>query len=245
MKYDVHVHIGFFKNKNTTFYFNPGDVLKELKSTGITHAVVMSTTQNAGLNVFDKVIQEFKLIENIGVKIYPSLWCLPKMLDNFSLYLSKYNWKALKIHPLSQAWNDYSVEQVFSYAKQYHLPIIIHTGFSKRTKCQRFEKIIKKYNDVSVILAHGQPNEYALEMLKKYSNCYIDTAFISSAQLISILKCGYHNKVLYGSDFPVQYTYPSTKELLRELDYNRMLINNNSVNENSFLKIFDHAGSII
>lgn len=223
MKYDSHVHIGFFKNKEKTFYFNPKNVISDLKEVGITHAVVMSTTQNAGIDSFFDVLREFQSIENAGLRLYPVLWCLPEMLKTFGNYISAYSWRALKVHALSQNWKDRELDKLFSYATVCNLPIIIHTGFSRYTSCRRYEKFIRKYKSVNVILAHGQPEEYAERLVSKYSNCYLDTAFMHSQQIIRLLKLNQGSKMLYGSDYPVQYAHPNTQLLLKELENNRRI----------------------
>ena len=223
MKYDSHVHIGFFKTKEKTFYFNPSNVIGDLKDVGITHAVVMSTTQNAGIDSFFDVIREFQSIENTGIQLYPVLWCLPEMLKTFDGYISAYSWRALKIHALSQNWKDSKLDKLFSYALACGLPIIIHTGYSRYTSCRRYEKFIRKYKTVNVILAHGQPERDAEKLVSKYSNCYLDTAFMHSQQILRLLKSNLGNKILYGSDYPVQYTHPNTQLLLKELEVNRRI----------------------
>lgn len=241
MKYDSHVHIGFFKNKEKTFYFDPLKVITDLQAIGLTDVVVMSTTQNAGVDSFTTVLKEFRVIERTEINIYPTLWCLPEMLDNFGFYNSAYHWKALKLHTLSQNWKDFEIEKLFTFAAKYQLPIIIHTGFSKMSGCRRFEKFIKKFETVNVILAHGHPEIYAEELVSTYKNCYLDTAFQPSIRISHLLNSTINSKVLYGSDYPVQYTYPETNILLKELGKSMEIFEKN--NDNSpFITIFNSQG---
>lgn len=244
MKYDSHVHIGLFKNKNHTFYFEPKKVIDDLSSSGITHAVVMSTTQNSGLSFFSDVLDEFKQLENSKITIFPTLWCLPEMIKDFSSYIEAYNWKALKIHALSQKWKNEDIEKLFCLSAQYHLPIIVHTGFSEHTKCQRFETFIKTFSKVNIILAHAQPMKYAIQLLAKYSNCFIDTAFLPTSQLHTLLKEVNNGKVLYGSDYPIQYAHPDTKILLREIDISKELFGKYINNNQLFSHVFDSKEGI-
>jgi len=246
MKYDSHVHIGFFKTKEKIFYFNPSNVISDLKEVGITHAVVMSTTQNAGIDSFFDVIREFQSIENTGIQLYPVLWCLPEMLKSFSSYISAYSWRALKVHALSQNWKDSELDKLFSYASVCNLPVIIHTGFSKYTSCRRYEKFIEKYKAVNVILAHGQPERNVEKLVSKYSNCYLDTAFMHSQQVIRLLKSNLESKILYGSDYPVQYAHPNTRILLEENSRNISILRDNdkNFNEINFLQVFDFKENI-
>lgn len=224
MDYDCHVHIGVFKNRTKTFYFSPKIVLSDLKCVGIKEAVLMSTTQNSGINSFSEVLQEFTEVEKSQVKVHPGLWCLPEMISNFDYYVNSYKWEILKIHPYSQNWKNSELEFVFRYASKSSLPIIIHTGFFRNDFCYRFEKFIKKYQDVKTILAHGHPAEEAKYMILKYENCYLDTAFMNPSELNEILDKNTRNKILYGSDYPVQYAHPDTKKLLSYIDKNKLLL---------------------
>ena len=161
------------------------------------------------------------------------------MINNFSSYIGVFNWKALKIHTLSQKWKDADIEKLFHFSEQYNLPLIIHTGFSKHTKCQRFETFIQNFPKVNVILAHGQPYEYAKQLLTKYSNCFLDTAFLSSSQLCNLLEEVNNDKIFYGSDYPIQYAHPDTKILLRELDISKKLFEKHINNNQLFYQVFD------
>lgn len=129
------------------------------------------------------------------------------------------------------------------YAVKYKLPIIVHTGFSKMTTCRRFEKFIKNFKSVPVILAHGQPEVQAEKLVSTYTNCYLDTAFLSSLQISRLLESEVKAKVLLGSDYPIQYTYPDTKKLLVELGENWNVFEKTMTLLN-FLEFFAHKVKI-
>ena len=118
-------------------------------------------------------------------------------------------YKGFKLHPRGNHW-DLSdkktfelAEQVFRYADNYELPILIHCGCDDFEKPTLFEPFIAKYQKVQVQLAHCRPVEETLYMLKKYPNTLCDTAFVPKDVQNQIIAAGFGNRIRYGSDFPI------------------------------------------
>ena len=64
--------------------------------------------------------------------------------------------------------------------------------------------------------------------------------------MIRLLKSNLESKILYGSDYPVQYAHPNTKILLEENSRNISILRDNdkNFNEINFLQVFDFKENI-
>lgn len=101
-----------------------------------------------------------------------------------------------------------------------NLPLLIHTGGRPEAEPLQFERFIKDYSEVKTILAHGRPIDQACEIIKRYSNAYVDTAFMPIEDINFLIETGLKNKIIFGSDYPIDsYFHP-------EKDRKEVYINN-------------------
>ncbi|MEM1627265.1 MAG: amidohydrolase family protein [Sulfolobaceae archaeon] len=130
---------------------------------------------------------------------------------------------AIKLHPVHHYYkpNDYRPEEkglknlieIYSFAEDYKLPIIFHTGTSIATNARNkfgdpifIDDVVRDFN-VNVILAHaGRPIwcNTAFYMAKNYSNVYIEISSIPVHRIREYIPRINEilDKVIYGSDFP-------------------------------------------
>ena len=113
------------------------------------------------------------------------------------------HWEA---HP-EWAHNAKLVERGLGVAKQLKVPVLLHTGNNDNCHAGKFAGIIQNNNDLTFVLAHGRPIEEAIELINKCSNVFVDTAFMPMSDLRKILDIGLIDKVLFGTDAPINHVF--------------------------------------
>ncbi len=185
-----------------------------MEQVGVSYYAVSSTTQCE--ENYPKVLNEIEEIICLDKeKVLPVMWITPEGLKgNIAWYLeSNIKWKMLKIHPFLNKgeWTPGRgyIEEVADIARELSVPILIHTGEDACCTASLFETTIKENKDVVFILAHGRSLVDSLEMTKKYSNAYADSAFMPIDDMNVFLKKGLQHKLLWGTDMCIpKYFYP-------------------------------------
>lgn len=211
MLFDSHIHFGQFHD----IYTSPTELRAFLDSVGVERFAASSTTICE--SDYDKVIAETKDLADIcGRRFLPVLWITPPMLNDgglFKLMDSGIRWRCLKIHPQLHptTWIDDSHEMkwVVSMASVLQIPLLIHTGEKEGCNPKLYEKPISDFPNVVFILAHGRPISDTIELMKKHSNVWCDTAFMPTGNIVKLCDEKMSNRVLWGSDYPIpKYYYP-------------------------------------
>ena len=206
---DNHVHVGWF----TDGYHSPREVWYSEMAAGIDEMAVSSTSTCAEL--YKVVVREMRELVRIGGnRIYPILWLTPKMMKRryalpFMLH-SKVRWRGIKMHWGAHpewAHNEKLVERGLGVAKKLKVPVLLHTGNFENCHAGKFAEIIQNNNDLTFVLAHGRPVDEAIEIMNKCSNAFVDTAFMPMCDLHKILNGGLMEKVLFGTDAPINRVY--------------------------------------
>lgn len=220
--FDHHVHIGQWKDS----YFSADFVFKYLQKQGKSGCNFMSTTSCAPLHpddkeeitsLYEKVREEIKkalqTAEEIQFNACAFYWVVPLFNLNgitFEQVFSELpDYKGLKLHPLSHNWNPENpgraelLNNVFDFAEKYSLPVILHTGTSPEDSPCIFERWYKNYPGVKVTLAHCKNLSEVKYLFDNYPQLNGDTAFIPQDNLEYLLRNGYENRLLYGSDYPI------------------------------------------
>ena len=205
---DNHVHIGWF----TDGYHKPLDVFNSEKAAGISEISVSSTSTCAEL--YKLVVKEMKSLITVGgSNIHPILWLTPRMLKTYGIrYMlhSKIRWEGIKRHCVSHRewfYNKKLTYQAINIARNLNVPVLLHTGEFKECRAAVFEPLIKSNTDINFVLAHGRPIMQTIDMLDKYSNCFVDTAFMPKEHIKLLLASGLEDKILFGTDAPIDLIY--------------------------------------
>lgn len=205
---DNHVHIGWYSDG----YHNPLDIWQAVQNAGIDDIVVSSTSTCAEL--YKLVVREmYELIKVGGSHIHPLLWVTPRMVKTWGIrYMlhSKIRWQGLKMHwGANREWyyNRELVYRVLEIARKKSLPVLLHTGGSKECEPKVFEGIINQYTDLKFILAHGRPIDQTIKVMDSCENTFVDTAFMPVDDVFKLIKKGFINRVLFGSDAPINLIY--------------------------------------
>jgi len=212
---DNHIHIGQFEE----VYYPAVEVFEAVFSSGLVDRLVFSSTTSCIDSVkYSKVETEIdSALAFYGQeKTVPLFWFTPGYIDqgvNIETAMSSLPYHGFKLHPFAQRWNfenkeHYSsIRTIFDYAAQCALPVLIHTGESERDNSARFEPFFSAYPAVRFILAHCRPLDTAIAVIRKYSNAYGDTAFVSAENIKRLSDAGLGSKLLLGTDFPITHYF--------------------------------------
>ena len=192
------------------------------REVGIDEIVVSSTSTCAEL--YKLAIKEMRALIRLGdARIHPVLWLTPRMMKTWGIrYMlrSRIRWQAIKMHwEAHHEWyyNPKLTNQALSIARKLNIPILFHTGEFKECKASVFMNICKQNDDLIFVLAHGRPLKEAIEVLGKCPNTYVDTAFMPIEHIEELVREGYTDRILFGTDAPInQVFFPnqSTKDYI-------------------------------
>ena len=159
--------------------------------------------------------------KKVGLKDHPLYWVIPEVhgVKNQSKAatikeaMSDLPYEGFKIHPRGNPWNledDETwrlTEEVFSYAEEHSLFILIHAGPDDFELPAKFESFIARHPKVLVQLAHCRPLKDTLYMLRTYPNVVCDTAFVDDETKKKIEEAGFADRIRFGTDFPITHYF--------------------------------------
>lgn len=233
---DMHVHIGTI----LTFDMSEKTVIDTMNQHGIEFALVSNVEgsevdfeqkpipykqQKNQIEINERVIQfAYDYPDRIGALI----WIRPreeKCDEAFEemIRMHRKTIYGLKLHPFHSAItvDDERVKPYIELARNYHLPILVHTANDECSKAIHVYNAAKLYPDVVFIMAHmelGSNHEEAIQILKECDNVYGDSAWVTPEDSYDIIEtCGAH-KYMFGTDNPVNglmtYEDPINQEYL-------------------------------
>jgi uncharacterized protein len=140
--------------------------------------------------------------------ILPFLRVNPKTItrERF-MELIENKFKGLKLHPDSQNFkvDDKEYFWIYELCQKRNIPILFHSSYkTKNSHPRTILKIVKKFPNLNVIMAHFFGGDYSLmQEAKDYPNLYVDTSINSGTlkRLQSVEKYGFKN-LLFASDIP-------------------------------------------
>ena len=218
---DAHAHTGY-----PNYFFAPEitseQLLERMDTLNIQYAINLCSMH---LLVQDKKIDELKKargeFENSDGRIFYLGFFNPRnSIKDLAVLKEVLQWpgfKGIKIHPSFNgvSADDASYEPVWKLASEYNLPIVAHTWSASSynpvqilSTPEKFEKFIKKYQDVRFVLGHsggrGTGRFEAVRMVNEYKNVYMDFAgdIYCYGYFENMAGSVPENKVLFGSDYP-------------------------------------------
>ena len=208
---DCHIHFGQFRDG----YFSVSQLVSQIQSLGIARACVMPT----GFYSKKEFFECLSALQSLPQERFDSfLWLSPRILRWMPVenIFKLHNFKAIKIHGVAHPdWFAFpeKINEVCAFAGEKHVPLMFHTG--KETPASLFAHYCQQNPHTTFILAHGNPIEETISILSKYSNVYVDTAFLPFQNIKIICENGLENKILFGTDYPITtYFYKETPPLL-------------------------------
>ncbi|GHU27208.1 hypothetical protein FACS1894172_19270 [Spirochaetia bacterium] len=211
---DTHIHIGQFRE----IFYNPSEIIQIISDSGIKGCVYSSTTSCKDGVKYHEIQKEIEgVISHFSPSIFkPYLWFIPSYKAegiNIEDAMNDIPYKGIKIHPYANDWtnnipkNNNILHELFEYASDFNIPILIHTGENGKDAPNTFEYFFNQYPKAKCILAHCRPVLETIEMFRTYKNVYGDTAFLSKANLQKIIQAGFADRILLGSDFPITHYF--------------------------------------
>ena len=202
---DSHLHIG---NLSDTEIVIPEQIKKQLNIWGVTGGMVMPVAKRGGGDDWETHKQLYLSAYKIGfdIALYVNRKMLKQCSDLSNFLLLPFS--ALKIHPSAVDFSDQDLCRVCEIAVLLKLPLMIHTGFEDCCRASRFEPFIIQYPEVNFVLCHARPSDEAFPLLMRYTNVWIDTAFLPFSNLQLCLSSETENRILFGTDFPVNRWFP-------------------------------------
>ena len=213
---DSHVHIGQYEDR----YYDPLEIMDVVISAGMEGVSFSSTSSCIDCILYPEIEKEIvSFLSHISYTaeiIRPFFWYIPDYIKKNIVIESAFDsipYKGIKIHPFAHNW-DFddlrhmeALHDLFDYAGENNLPVLIHTGCNGVDNANRFERFINEYRNVKCTLAHCRPINTTIEMLKKYTNAYCDTSFTSKTNIQRIISAGFKDRIILGSDFPITYFF--------------------------------------
>lgn len=250
MRIDSHVHI------NDTLFFMPEEyVLESMNKYGIDYSLVSNADaaevdhdQNLLSEQIGQIEANLRLLrfarEN-PTKIGVLLWVKP-LTEGYSKELEDLLVKnrdivyGIKVHPFHSkiSFGSKEVEKYIQLARKYSLPVVTHTASDYESSPRVVYEVALKYPDVNFVMVHmglGTDNEEAIDLISKLPNLYGDTTWVSLEKTIKAIKICGSDKILFGSDNPIDGldTYKSyltyfqdLKDFISTEDYEKLMYKN-------------------
>jgi predicted TIM-barrel fold metal-dependent hydrolase len=213
---DAHIHTGQFRE----IWYDPDIVIPIILEAGVDRIVFSSTTSCKENIQYAEVEQEIESVLSMygysTQKVRPLLWYVPGYYDNglgIERLMQTLPYGGIKIHPRAHNWDMENkktlalLEELFGYADQYKLPVLIHTGYDKIDEAEKFGQYFTKYSNAKIVLAHCRPLNQALQLLLTNQNVYCDTAFMDEKTISVLFEKGLSSRIIPGSDFPITHYY--------------------------------------
>lgn len=148
--------------------------------------------------------------------------------------VEEFGFSGLKLYPpCGVAPDDAAFRPYFEYCQEKRLPVLIHIGPTSpvlsfvEAHPMRVDAPARRYDKIPFILAHGAVNyrEECVNLCKYRPNVYLD---LSGAQhdagdprrlqdLLKVLGSGINHKVIFGTDWPINYHAPVNRRLIEVL----------------------------
>jgi len=208
---DIHNHIGLSRDGG---HGELDILLSNMEEIGITSSIVFATDEeNTGAtfeNVNTKIIDAQKEHPDKIIafaRIVPSAG--KKAIEEFKR-CCRQGIKGLKLKP-TDGFEPQDATIIFDLIDSDHFPVLIHTGHEPVSHPSIWEPFFIEYPKIDFILAHGGKDQYrkCAEIVKKYSNVYVDTSTLSYHRTEYLYEILGPEKILFGSDYP--YSHPAVE----------------------------------
>lgn len=216
---DHHVHVGWYSDGN----HSPQEVWQAEQAAGVDDIVVSSTS--TCVELYKVVVREMQeLIRLGGSHVHPLLWLTPRMIKTWGLrYMlhSKVKWQGVKMHwQAHHEWfyNKQLVAKAMQVVEHLNVPLLLHTGEFRECEAQVFLSLIQSFPSITFVLAHGRPIDQTIDVMHRCPNVYVDTAFMPVNDVARLIDKGFLNRVLWGTDAPINRIYYKNKSTTKFLN---------------------------
>ena len=217
---DAHVHVGWYyrsnggeeNGKGLDCYYSPQLISNILKASGVEEFIFSSLSCQCQ-DAIDIVEQEaLEVVAIFGEGAHPFYWCTGALYD-FDPYfkvLDKGIWQGVKIHELETPWvkkRPRDLDRMLSVLEERNVPVQIHTGEFEGCYPLELLPFVLKHPQLRVDFAHCRPHKETISCMKMCPNLFTDTAFMPVEYYKELVDAGLEDRVLFGTDFPIQGAY--------------------------------------
>ena len=200
--FDIHTHTGF--NDPDGFKSSAEDVVATLTTAGSRGIVMPMHEPDGYAPANDRVLEESEASRG---RLVPFCRLDPhKAPVEEARRCVDSGARGIKLHPRAEGFDlaDPAVDEIFAFAHERRLPILIHAGRGIPALALHALMLSKRYPDARVILAHGALTDlsWVWRELPSCPNVFIDSSTWSSSDLTALLALVPPGQVLYGSDIP-------------------------------------------
>jgi len=125
----------------------------------------------------------------------------------------------IKLHPRAERFGlgDQSARQIFAFAHDLHLPILVHAGRGIPTLGRDALDLARAYPSVPIILAHAAISDLAWIWSEAAGqrNLFSDTAWWNTADQLALFALIPPGQILFASDTPYGRTVAAATVVLR------------------------------
>ena len=213
-KIDAHSHVGYFGGW-CDVKITPEELVAQMDEYNIEKTIVSTFPIRESILAADRYPE----------RLIGAAWVNPSEDNAVSQIrdaVENHGFKAIKLHPLSQAYlpNDAIVFPIAELAGELDIPLMIHTGHPPFSLPWSVAQLAELYPEVKMVMIHmGHGNgmfvQSAIDMAKKYPNLYLET---SGMPMHTKIKEAYEkvgsNRIMWGLDAPFHHP---TVEIQRTL----------------------------
>ncbi len=213
-KIDAHSHVGYFGGW-CDVKITPEELVAQMDEYNIEKTIVSTFPIRESILAADRYPE----------RLIGAAWVNPSEDNAVSQIrdaVENHGFKAIKLHPLSQAYlpNDAIVFPIAELAGELDIPLMIHTGHPPFSLPWSVAQLAELYPEVKMVMIHmGHGNgmfvQSAIDMAKKYPNLYLET---SGMPMHTKIKEAYEkvgsDRIMWGLDAPFHHP---TVEIQRTL----------------------------
>ena len=189
---------------------NAALIVTVLKRCGVEEFIASSTTPQAECVEVGELLREAKEMRRWGgEKVHQFLFVTEKMYKAGSVLplLDSGLFEGLKFHECNTHWNlefPEVLDGLLSEAAARRLKVMFHCGNSDGCRPSELEKWARRYPKVKFNFAHCCPCDETIQVMRRCPNVHTDVSFQPSAVFAAALKTDVADRVMWGSDMPVQ-----------------------------------------
>ena len=213
---DAHIHVGPFHHLRRGEWrlcrYTPREVCHALKGAGVAHFIFSSLAAQRGVP-YHAIAREARSVRRrFGPGAHPFYWLTAAYYreDPTLARLAEGPWEGIKLHGLETPWATAypeELEHILTVAEARNLPVQIHCGEDPTVRPAVWLPFVLRHPGVRCDFAHLRPLEETLEALRRCPNLFVDSAFASVDTALQVCAAGFANRLLFGTDFPIQASY--------------------------------------
>ena len=210
---DAHAHLGF--DCVFDWEITEESLIKCYEKCGISGAIVQPLLNRPYM---EDTVQIHNRIWQFCIKNPGRFWGIASINPHFrhaeykkeaERCIKDLGFVGLKLNPQGHATHPATEDGIFVFecANKLGVPVMVHTGYegASFTDPVSLIPVIKKYNDLKIVLAHAGSDAFfaqALYLAQVFDNIYLEPSWLNVLNLTTIIKEVGANRVMFSTDDP-------------------------------------------